>query len=637
MADRTMIELNHLTLSRNGKNLIEDADARIHPGQRVGLTGRNGSGKSTLLALLRHDLEPDSGDYRLPPDWRIASVAQETPALPDSAHDYVLAGHAPYQAALAAIAAAEASGDGHAIAKAHEQLAACDGYAQPARASELLAGLGFPPDEQQRSVASYSGGWRMRLNLARALIAPAELLLLDEPTNHLDLDAIIWLQDYLKTLPVTQIIIAHDREFLDALCTRILNIENQRLTAYTGNYSDFERLRHEQRLQADAEYQKQARSRAHLQAYIDRFRAKATKARQAQSRLKALEKLDAAPPPPPEADYRLQFQSAEHHPNPVLNADALALGYGDHIILSGIRLRIAADARIGILGRNGAGKSTLMKGLAGVLPPLAGNIDTHKNTRIGYFTQHQIDALRGENSALWHLQQIQPDKTEQEHRNYLGGYGYHGDKADAPVGRNSGGEKARLALALIIAQHPNLLLLDEPTNHLDLAMRDALTLALQNYDGAMLIISHDRSLLRATCDEFRLVADGKLQPFDGDLDDYHRYLNEQNSAAARNTTNTDSTPNRQEQKRLDAERRSRLRPLKQALEAAEKAVAAAEKALAKHKTTLADAALYDAANKDRLKETLAAESAAQQTLAQAEADWLEAAEALQAAEAAEDA
>lgn len=632
-----MIELNHLTLSRNGKNLIEDADARIHPGQRVGLTGRNGSGKSTLLALLRHDLEPDSGDYRLPPDWRIASVAQEIPALPDSAHDYVLAGHAPYQAALAAIATAEASGDGHAIAKAHEQLATCDGYAQPARASELLAGLGFPPDEQQRSVASYSGGWRMRLNLARALIAPAELLLLDEPTNHLDLDAIIWLQDYLKTLPVTQIIIAHDREFLDALCTRILNIENQRLTAYTGNYSDFERLRHEQRLQADAEYQKQARSRAHLQAYIDRFRAKATKARQAQSRLKALEKLDAAPPPPPEADYRLQFQSAEHHPNPVLNADALALGYGDHTILSGIRLRIATDVRIGILGRNGAGKSTLMKGLAGVLPPLAGSIDIHKNTRIGYFTQHQIDALRGENSALWHLQQIRPDKTEQEHRNYLGGYGYHGDKADAPVGRNSGGEKARLALALIIAQRPNLLLLDEPTNHLDLAMRDALTLALQNYDGAMLIISHDRSLLRATCDEFRLVADGKLQPFDGDLDDYHRYLSEQNSAAAKNTTNTDSVPNRQEQKRLDAERRSRLRPLKQALEAAEKAVATAEKALAKHKTALADAALYDAANKDRLKETLAAESAAQQTLAQAEADWLEAAEALQAAEAAEDA
>ena len=632
-----MIELNHLTLSRNGKNLIEDADARIHPGQRVGLTGRNGSGKSTLLALLRHDLEPDSGDYRLPPDWRIASVAQETPALPDSAHDYVLAGHAPYQAALAAIATAEASGDGHAIAKAHEQLAACDGYAQPARASELLAGLGFPPDEQQRPVASYSGGWRMRLNLARALIAPAELLLLDEPTNHLDLDAIIWLQDYLKTHPATQIIIAHDREFLDALCTRILHIENRQLQSYSGNYSDYERQSYEQRLQAGAQYQKQERQRAHLQNYIDRFRAKATKARQAQSRLKALEKLDAAPPPPPEADYRLAFQPAENHPNPTLIAQKARLGYGDKTILQELTLRIAADARIGILGRNGAGKSTLMKALAGELAPLAGSIEAHKNTRIGYFTQHQLDALRGEHDALWHMQRVLPQESEQQQRNRLGGYGFHGDKVTAPVGQYSGGEKARLALALIIAQRPNLLLLDEPTNHLDLAMRDALTLALQNYDGAMLIISHDRSLLRATCDEFRLVADGKLQPFDGDLDDYHRYLSEQNSAAAKNATNPDSTPNRQEQKRLDAERRSRLRPLKQALEAAEKAVAIAEKSLAKHKTALADPALYDAANKDRLKETLAAESAAQQAIAQAEADWLEAAEALQAAEAAEDA
>ena len=356
----TAITIDHLSHRYGKTTALDNISLTLPRGVTVGLIGPDGVGKSTLLALLRHEIDADSGDYRLPPDWRIASVAQETPALPDSAHDYVLAGHAPYQAALAAIAAAEASGDGHAIAKAHEQLAACDGYAQPARAAELLDGLGFPPSEQHRAVASYSGGWRMRLNLARALIAPAELLLLDEPTNHLDLDAIIWLQDYLKTLPVTQIIIAHDREFLDALCTRILNIENQRLTAYTGNYSDFERLRHEQRLQADAEYQKQARSRAHLQAYIDRFRAKASKARQAQSRLKALEKLDAAPPPPPEADYRLQFQSAEHHPNPVLNADALTLGYGDHTILSGIRLRIAADARIGILGRNGAGKSTFV-------------------------------------------------------------------------------------------------------------------------------------------------------------------------------------------------------------------------------------------------------------------------------------
>ena len=628
-----MLELQHITLSRNGVNLIENADARIHPGQRVGLTGRNGSGKSTLLALLRHEIDADSGDYRLPPDWRIASVAQETPSLPDSALDYVLAGHAPYQAALAAITAAEQSGDGHAIARAHDQFAACDGYAQPARAAELLDGLGFPPDEQHRAVASYSGGWRMRLNLARALIAPAELLLLDEPTNHLDLDAIIWLQDYLKTHPATQIIIAHDREFLDALCTRILHIENRQLQSYTGNYSDYERQNYEQRLQADAQYQKQARQRAHLQSYIDRFRAKATKARQAQSRLKALEKLDAAPPPPPEADYQLAFQPAENHPNPALIAQKARLGYGDKTILQEITLRIAADARIGILGRNGAGKSTLMKALAGELAPLSGSIEAHKNTRIGYFTQHQLDALRGEHDALWHLQRILPQESEQQHRNRLGGYGFHGDKASAPVGQYSGGEKARLALALIIAQRPNLLLLDEPTNHLDLAMRDALTLARQNYDGAMLIISHDRSLLRVACDEFRLVADGKLQPFDGDLEDYHRYLN----ASRQATDNTAATPansgdSRQEQKRREAEQRQRLRPLKQAVEAQEKTIAKLEAALEQHKAALADPALYEAENKEKLKETLAAQSDAQKALDAAEAAWMEAAEALQAAE-----
>ena len=516
-----------------------------------------------------------------------------SPSLPDSALDYVLAGHAPYQAALAAIAQAEQSGDGHAIARAHEQFSACDGYAQPARA--------------------------------------AELLLLDEPTNHLDLDAIIWLQDYLKTHPATQIIIAHDREFLDALCTRILHIENRQLQSYTGNYSDYERQSYEQRLQAGAQYQKQERQRAHLQNYIDRFRAKATKARQAQSRLKALEKLDAAPPPPPEADYRLAFQPAENHPNPTLIAQKARLGYGDKTILQELTLRIAADARIGILGRNGAGKSTLMKALAGELAPLAGSIEAHKNTRIGYFTQHQLDALRGEHDALWHMQRVLPQESEQQHRNRLGGYGFYGDKVTAPVGQYSGGEKARLALALIIAERPNLLLLDEPTNHLDLAMRDALTLALQNYDGAMLIISHDRSLLRAACDEFRLVADGKLQPFDGDLEDYHRYLSASRQAANPANAPT-SSDNRQEQKRREAEQRQRLRPLKQAVEAQEKTIAKLEATLEKHKTALADPALYEADNKARLKEILAAQSETQRALDAAEAAWMEAAEALQQAE-----
>lgn len=625
-----MIELNQITLSRNGENLIEHGDTRIHSGQRVGLTGRNGSGKSSLLALLRHEIDPDHGDYRIPPDWHIASVRQETPSLPDSAIDYVLSGHLPYQQALQAIAQAEAHGDGNAIGKAHEQLVACNGYAQPALAAELLDGLGFSLSSHHQPISSFSGGWRMRLNLAQALISPAELLLLDEPTNHLDLDAIIWLQDFLKNHPATQIIIAHDREFLDSLCTRILHIENRHLHSYSGNYSDFERQRHEQRLQADAQYQKQNRERAHLQHFIDRFRAKASKARQAQSRIKALEKLDAAPPPPPENEYHLSFPPAEHHPNPLLTCNKLALGYDNHTIIDNITLRITGEARIGLLGRNGAGKSTLMKGLAGVLPPLHGEIDHHKNTCIGYFTQHQLDALRGEHSALWHLQRQHPTQTEQQHRNYLGGYSFAGQQVEVPVSQYSGGEKARLALALVIAQRPNLLLLDEPTNHLDLAMRDALTLALQSYEGAMLLISHDRNLLRAVCDELYLIADGKIRPFDGDLEDYHRYLNSSRQPAA--TEKTSGITNRQEEKRRQAEQRQRLRPLKQALENCEKRIATLEKQRDELKNALADPTLYEADNKPRLKTILGEQSEIEKALQQAENEWLMTAENLQQAE-----
>ena len=627
-----MIEINRLTLQRGNKVLLEQASARITPGRRVGLIGKNGSGKSSLVALIKGEIGADAGDIHLPPHWKLAAVAQETPALEISALDYVLQGDAELQTFQVALKQAEAQNDGHAIAECHAKLEEIDAYSAPARAAKLLNGLGFSQSEHNRPVKAFSGGWRMRLNLAQALMCRADLLLLDEPTNHLDLDAIIWLQDYLKTHPATQIIIAHDREFLDALCTRILHIENRQLQSYTGNYSDYERQSYEQRLQAGAQYQKQERQRAHLQNYIDRFRAKATKARQAQSRLKALEKLDAAPPPPPEADYRLAFQPAENHPNPTLIAQKARLGYGDKTILQELTLRIAADARIGILGCNGAGKSTLMKALAGELAPLVGSIEAHKNTRIGYFTQHQLDALRGEHDALWHMQRVLPQESEQQQRNRLGGYGFHGDKVSAPVGQYSGGEKARLALALIIAQRPNLLLLDEPTNHLDLAMRDALTLALQNYDGAMLIISHDRSLLRAACDEFRLVADGKLQPFDGDLEDYHRYLSASRQTAANTTPSTNSADNRQEQKRREAEQRQRLRPLKQAVEAQEKTIAKLEATLEKHKTALADPALYEADNKARLKEILASQSETQRALDAAEAAWTEAAEALQQAE-----
>lgn len=627
-----MLELNDITLSRGGNYLLEHGTTRIHAGQRVGLIGRNGCGKSTLLALLGGEIEPEHGNYSLSPGWRIASVRQETPGLSISALAYVLSGHAPYQAALKAITTAENDNNGMAIAKAHELFLACNGYAQPAKAAELLTGLGFLPEQHRLAVADFSGGWRMRLNLAQALISPAELLLLDEPTNHLDLDAVIWLQTFLKSHPATQIIIAHDREFLDALCNRILHIENNQLFEYTGNYSDFEHLRHQYRLRADAKYRQQTRQRNHLQAYIDRFRAKATKARQVQSRLKALEKLNAAPPPPPESDYRLYFPQAEHYPNPVLTVENAVLGYGHHTVIKKITLQIAGDARIGLLGRNGAGKSTLMKGLAGVLTPLEGTITPHIHSRIGYFTQHQLDALRAEENALWHMQQILPELTEQKHRDFFGRYGFTGDEVQVPVQQYSGGEKARLALALIIAQHPNVLLLDEPTNHLDIAMRDALTEALQEYRGAVILISHDRSLLNAVCDYFYLVSEGKVQPFAGDLEDYRRYLSQTftvtGAASSAEVSQQNNLPNRREQKRLAAEKRKSLQPYKQKITQLEKQMEQLTEQLSALEEKLSDLSFYETDNKEALKQLLNEQIILKKQLTEAETLWLEAAETL---------
>ncbi|MBV7435264.1 ATP-binding cassette domain-containing protein [Cardiobacteriaceae bacterium TAE3-ERU3] len=625
-----MIELNDLSLARGSDILIRNANARIHDGQRVGLVGRNGSGKSTLLALLRGELDPEQGDCLMPGGWRIASVRQETPALSTSALDYVLSGHSEYTAAQKAITEAEASGDGMAIAHAHELMAACHGYQQPARAGELLSGLGFTPDTHNHPVSAFSGGWRMRLNLAQALIAPADLLLLDEPTNHLDLDAIIWLQDFLKTHPATQIIIAHDRDFLDSLCQHILHIENNTIYSYRGNYSDFERQRHEHRMQAEATYRAEEAKRAHLQSFVDRFRAKASKAKQAQSRLKALEKLDAAPPPPPESSYELRFPVAERLPNPLMNLSKASAGYNGKPVVSGIKLNIGDEARIGLLGRNGAGKSTVMKLLAGVLDPLEGERNIHRDTRIGYFTQHSLDALDAEADALTHMQRLLPEQSDQESRTFLGFYGFRGDDVFAPVGRFSGGEKARLALALVIAKRPNLLLLDEPTNHLDLAMRDALTLGLQSYQGAMLIISHDRSLLRAACDEFRLVKDGRLSIFDGSLDDYRDLLlSDKKSANDNDGGNDGGEPSRQVQKRNEAELRRLLKPYRDAMDKAEKQLDKLQSALDKVEEALADSDIYNEANKVKLQDLLAKQAQLTREHNAIEAEWLSAAETLE--------
>ncbi|MDO4435918.1 MAG: ATP-binding cassette domain-containing protein [Cardiobacteriaceae bacterium] len=627
-----MIQLQDIGISRAGRTLLQGVNLRIHPKQIIGLVGQNGSGKSSLLSMLRGELEPDRGSYDKPQDWRIASVAQETPALEQSALAYVLQGHEAYQSALAELEASEQSGDGLRIAAAHEQFHALNGYAQSALASELLSGLGFSMEAQKQAVKSFSGGWRMRLNLAQALIAPCELLLLDEPTNHLDLDAIIWLQDYLKQHPATKIIIAHDRDFLDELCTHIVHLENQSALNYTGNYSDFERLRHEQRAQSEALYQKEQVRKAELERFINRFRAKATKAKQAQSRMKALEKLQASPPPPPEHQYELAFKAPKHTPDPHLTVSDGELGYGETVVLSKLKFRLGGHDRIGLLGRNGAGKSTLMKWLAGVLEPKSGSITRHEHSHIGYFTQHQLEALRAEESALWHIKQQNPTAREQELRNFLGGYGFGGERIDTPVGQLSGGEKARLALALIIEKQPNVLLLDEPTNHLDLGMRDALNEALQGFQGAMVLISHDRALLRSTCDDFYLVADGRVKPFDGDLDDYRQYLQQEASQA-----NAQSALAKGEQKselkaqtkRQEAEERTRLRPYKQAVNKLERELEQCQSALDLVQQRLSDADLYDDAHKAQLKAALDEESALQQKLLALEERYLEALQILE--------
>ncbi|WP_072281851.1 ABC-F family ATP-binding cassette domain-containing protein [Rappaport israeli] len=626
-----MLELSDITLSRGAKTLLTHANARVHDGQCIGLIGRNGAGKSTLLALIRGEIDSDQGQLLKPEHWHIASVAQETPALDIPALDYVLQGHTPYQRALKALEQAQDSQDGLQIAKAHDLFAQADGYALPAQAGALLNGLGFHHTAHQHPVREFSGGWRMRLNLAQALIAPADILLLDEPTNHLDLDAVFWLQDFLRHHRATKIIIAHDRDFLDSLCEQIWHIDQQQLTPYSGNYSSFVRQHHEQRQQASATAQKEAQRRAHLQSYIDRFRAQASKAKQAQSRIKALEKLSHTPPPTTEQQYRLQFSPATATPYSLIRLDKVDLGYSASApLLTHITLELTQHSRIGLLGRNGAGKSTLMKHLAQQLPALNGEHTLHPNTRIGYFTQHQLDTLDPNSTALAHLTTLRIDLNEQAKRDFLGGYGFKGDDVEQPIYRFSGGEKARLALALIVAQQPNLLLLDEPTNHLDIGMRDALTEALQSFDGATVLISHDRNLLRASCDQFLLIANGKVQPFEDDLDGYHQYLRQQHNPPT--NPNTPPPHQQRDKKRQQAEQRRQLQPLKKALQQAEKQVETLQQQLNELEQILSQTELYQEQHKPTLLQHLASQTQLKQSLEQAEQRWLDAAQALEHAE-----
>ena len=519
-----MIRFSAITLARGAKTLLERADLTLNPGEHVGLIGANGSGKSSLFALLRGELHTDKGEVEFPAHWRIAHVAQETPALERPATEYAIDGDAVLRNLENELAKAEAGGDGALMGELHAALGDADAYTARSRAETLLLGLGFRAEELYRPVASFSGGWRMRLNLAQALMCRSDLLLLDEPTNHLDLDAIVWLEDWLGRYPGTLIVVSHDRDFLDEVVQTVVHIDARKLRRYSGNYSAFEEQRAQGLVLAQAQYDKQQRERAHLQSFIDRFRAKATKARQAQSRMKMLARMEELAPLHVAAPFSFEFRDPLRSPDPLLVLEDVAAGYGDKTVLESVKLVLRSGERIGLLGVNGAGKTTLIKTIAGTLAPLAGSAVLNKGVVIGYFAQHQVEMLRDDQSPLWHLARLAPQVREQELRDYLGSFNFPGDMASGPVEHFSGGEKARLALALIVWQRPNLLLLDEPTNHLDLETREALTVALAQFEGTLVLVSHDRHLLRASTEQLVVVREGRVQEFDGDLDDYRRAL-----------------------------------------------------------------------------------------------------------------
>jgi len=629
-----MIVFSSLQIRRGVRVLLDNATATINPGQKVGLVGKNGCGKSTLLALLKNELSADGGSFTYPANWQLAWVNQETPALSEPALDYVIDGDRQYRQFEAELNAANERNDGHAIATVHGKLDAIDAWTIRSRASSLLHGLGFSNEQLERPVSDFSGGWRMRLNLAQALICRSDLLLLDEPTNHLDLDAVIWLEKWLKSYQGTLILISHDRDFLDPVVGKIIHIEQQNMFEYTGNYSAFERQRATRLAQQQATYESQQARVAHLQSFIDRFKAKASKAKQAQSRVKMLERMELIAPAHVDNPFHFSFRAPESLPNPLLKMEKVSAGYGDRTILDSIKLNLVPGSRIGLLGRNGAGKSTLIKLLAGELNPVSGEIGLAKGIKLGYFAQHQLEFLRADESPIQHLARIAPQELEQKLRDYLGGFGFQGDKVSEVTERFSGGEKARLVLALIVWQRPNLLLLDEPTNHLDLDMRQALTEALIEFEGALVVVSHDRHLLRSTTDEFYLVHGGKVEAFDGDLEDYQQWLSDiqklENQPADGAKDNVNSAQSRKDQKRREAELRSQTQPLRKEIARLEKEMEKFQAQQAAAEEKLGDSELYDQSRKAELTACLQAQASAKAGLEECEMAWLEAQEQLEA-------
>jgi ATP-binding cassette subfamily F protein 3 len=658
-----MIRFLNVSLMRGIKPLLVNADLTLNPGDKIGLIGANGAGKSSLFAMLRNELHADQGEIDFPAKWRMAYVAQETPALDRPALEYAIDGDVTLrrlQKELDELEAAEHTEEnGIAMGNVHGALMDADAYTVQSRGEQLLLGLGFTLDQMQQPVASFSGGWRMRLNLAQALMCPSDLLLLDEPTNHLDLDAIIWLEDWLKRYPGTLVIISHDRDFLDEIVNVVVHIDERKLKRYSGNYSSFERQRAAAMILAASAMEKQQRARAHLESFIDRFKAKASKARQAQSRMKQLAKMEELAPLRAAAEFSFEFREPLAAPNPLLVMDKVDAGYplldghGDKVgaktIVNDINFSLTIGQRIGLLGVNGAGKSTLIKTIAGELAPLTGDATLGKGLSIGYFAQHQVEMLRHDESPLWHLAKIAPTVREQELRNFLGGFNFPGTMVTSPIRPFSGGEKARLALALIVWQRPNLLLLDEPTNHLDLETREALTMALAQFEGTLVVVSHDRHLLRATTDEFIIVANGRLQPFDGDLDDYKDWLFKTKlgkgtdllpmpkaaPVAAPVAVAAPAVPpaERKEQKRLGAEERQRIaalkKPLENRLKRVDEQMAKLNAKKADIDARLLDPTIYDADKKDTLKSLVADQAFCVRDLATLENEWLEVQEQLE--------
>jgi len=632
-----MLTFRNLSLRRGGKLLFEEVSLTLYSGQKVGLVGANGCGKSSLFALVQGEIQPDAGDLNLPGRVEIAHVAQEMPATEVPALDFVMAGDQELVALRDAIEATETAGDGPRLAELHARLEAVGGYTAPSRAARLLHGLGFQPGEEAFPVSRFSGGWRMRLNLAQALMCRSELLLLDEPTNHLDLDAVIWLEGWLRDYPGTLLLISHDRDFLDSVTAATLHIAEGRIRLYPGNYSAFERQRAEQLSQQQAAYTKQQQEVAQVRRFVERFRAKATKARQAQSRLKALERLELIAPAHVDSPFRFAFRPPERLPHPLIRLEETRAGYAGLAVLEGVNLALAPGDRIGLLGPNGAGKSTLIKLLAGVMAPLNGHRLPAQDLRIGYFAQHQVEQLRLAESPLEHLRRLDPLASEQTLRDFLGSLGFAGDAALAPVAPFSGGEKARVALALVIWQRPNLLLLDEPTNHLDLEMRLALSEALQAYEGGLVVVSHDRHLLRITTDQLLLVHDRRVQPFDGALEDYAAWLTRRETQGANDhltePRGAHTADERRDRRRRDAEDRRRLAPLREALNRSERQLAELAQRQQTLAAQLAHPELYRDENKPELLALIEAKRALDRSAEDAETAWLSTCETLEALQA----